>query len=53
MPYKLNANYILFSHVVRNRMLGALERLCANMLLFCRNIRMRVECVSPKSLKQV
>ena len=24
-----NANYILFSHVVRNRMLSALERLCA------------------------
>ena len=28
MPYKFNANYILFSHV-GNRMFGALERLCA------------------------
>ena len=29
MPYMSNANYILFSHVMRNRMFVALERLCA------------------------
>ena len=29
MPYKFNSNYMLFSHVVRNRMFGALKRLCA------------------------
>ena len=29
MPYMFNVNYILFSHVVRNKMFGALERLCA------------------------
>ena len=29
MPYMSNANYILFSHVVSDRIFGALERLCA------------------------
>ena len=29
MPYKFNANYILFSHIVMNIMFDALERLCA------------------------
>ena len=29
MPYMFNANYILFSYVVRNRMFNSLERLCA------------------------
>ena len=29
MLYIFNANYILFSHVVRNIMFGTLERLCA------------------------
>ena len=29
MSYMSNANYIFFSLVVRNRMFGALERLCA------------------------
>ena len=29
MRYMFNANYILFSHVVRNRMFSALEGLCA------------------------
>ena len=29
MPYMSNANYILFSHVVRDRMFNTLERLCA------------------------
>ena len=29
MSYMLNANHIFFSLVVRNRLLGALERLCA------------------------
>ena len=29
MPYMFNVNYNLFSHVVRNRMFGSLERLCA------------------------
>ena len=28
-PYMSNANYILFSQVVRNRMFAALEQLCA------------------------
>ena len=28
MSYMSNVNYILFSHVVRNRMFGTLERLC-------------------------
>ena len=30
MPYMSNANYILFSHVVRDRMFDALERLCTH-----------------------
>ena len=29
MSYMFNANYILFSYVMRNRMFDALERLCA------------------------
>ena len=29
MPYMSNANYILSSYVMRNRMFGTLERLCA------------------------
>ena len=29
MPYIFNANYILFSHVLRDKMFGALDRLYA------------------------